>query len=84
MLDFSLERNKLKRNIPVKEYNDAFIIPGLIDTHIHGAVGHDTMDSTPEALKSIGDYLLTQGTTTLDANYSNKLHLKISIKLLPM
>lgn len=53
-----------KENIPVKEYNDAFIIPGLIDTHIHGAVGHDTMDSTPEALKSIGDYLLTQGTTT--------------------
>ena len=64
MLDFSLKKTLKKENIPVKEYNDAFIIPGLIDTHIHGAVGHDTMDSTPEALKSIGDYLLTQGTTT--------------------
>ena len=61
---FFSKENVEKENIPVKEYNDAFIIPGLIDTHIHGAVGHDTMDSTPEALKSIGDYLLTQGTTT--------------------
>lgn len=51
-------------NIPVKEYPNSFIIPGLIDTHIHGAVGHDTMDATPEALKKIGDYLLTQGTTS--------------------
>ena len=61
---FFSKENVEKENIPVKEYNDAFIIPGLIDTHIHGAIGHDTMDSTPEALKSIGDYLLTQGTTT--------------------
>ena len=51
-------------NIPVKEYPNSFIIPGLIDTHIHGAVGHDTMDATPEALQKIGDYLLTQGTTS--------------------
>lgn len=60
-----------KENIPVKEYNDAFIIPGLIDTHIHGAVGHDTMDSTPEAFKKYWGLSFNSRYYYMDANYSN-------------
>lgn len=51
-------------DITIKEYPQSYIIPGLIDTHIHGAVGYDTMDATSEALQKIGDYLLSQGTTS--------------------
>lgn len=61
---FLTKEQVLQQNIPTKEYNNAFIIPGLIDTHIHGAVGHDTMDATPAALQKIGDFLLSQGTTS--------------------
>ena len=35
--------------IPVKENLEALILPGMVDTHIHGAVGADTMDATPES-----------------------------------
>ncbi len=41
----------------------AFVMPGFIDTHIHGASGADVMDATPEALKTISKALLKEGTT---------------------
>lgn len=39
------------------------ILPGFIDVHIHGAVGVDVMDATPEALQKVSNYLATQGVT---------------------
>lgn len=38
-------------------------IPGMIDMHIHGAKGADTMDATPEALRTIASALPAEGTT---------------------
>ena len=61
---FISKEEALKQNIEIKEFPNSYILPGLIDTHIHGAVGCDTMDATPEALQKISDYLLTQGTTS--------------------
>lgn len=52
-----------RMGIPVQDYKECMILPGLVDSHIHGAVGCDTMDATPEALRKIGDYLLSEGTT---------------------
>jgi N-acetylglucosamine-6-phosphate deacetylase len=43
-----------------REYH---LIPGMIDMHIHGSCGYDVMDATPEALQTIADSLLKQGTT---------------------
>ncbi|WP_432663276.1 N-acetylglucosamine-6-phosphate deacetylase [Wukongibacter baidiensis] len=40
------------------------IIPGLIDLHIHGANGFDTMDSSYEALNEISKYLSANGVTS--------------------
>ncbi|WP_432408110.1 N-acetylglucosamine-6-phosphate deacetylase [Wukongibacter sp. M2B1] len=40
------------------------IIPGLIDLHIHGANGFDTMDSSYEVLNEISKYLSTNGVTS--------------------
>lgn len=39
------------------------ILPGFIDVHIHGAIGVDVMDATPQALQDVSRYLATQGVT---------------------
>jgi N-acetylgalactosamine-6-phosphate deacetylase len=43
------------------EYFDADLMPGLIDTHIHGAMGCDVMDATHTSLNSISLYLAKHG-----------------------
>lgn len=60
---------QIARSVPsqavlIKDYpKEFFLIPGLIDLHIHGSVGFDTMDGTPEALKKISQNLIKTGTT---------------------
>ncbi len=54
---------ELPSDISIRKYPHSYILPGLIDTHIHGAVGCDTMDASSDSLQKIGDYLLSQGTT---------------------
>ncbi|MEG1432416.1 N-acetylglucosamine-6-phosphate deacetylase [Eubacterium sp.] len=41
-----------------------YLSPGFIDTHIHGAGGHDTMEGTMEGLRSISSTLAQSGTTS--------------------
>jgi N-acetylglucosamine-6-phosphate deacetylase len=40
------------------------VIPGLIDTHIHGCAGADTMDATYDALNTMSKYLASHGVTS--------------------
>jgi N-acetylglucosamine-6-phosphate deacetylase len=40
-----------------------YMVPGLIDLHVHGCGGADTMDGTPAALAHMAKALLRQGTT---------------------
>lgn len=42
----------------------ALIAPGLIDTHLHGGLEHDTMDATPDALRAISRFLAARGITS--------------------
>lgn len=41
-----------------------YVIPGLVDIHIHGAVGRDFSDGDPEGLQEIAAYLKAQGITS--------------------
>ena len=41
----------------------ATILPGLIDVHIHGAVGVDTLDAEPGDLERVSQFLATRGVT---------------------
>jgi len=41
-----------------------WISPGLIDVHVHGAMGFDTMDATPEALHKMGSFFAEHGVTS--------------------
>lgn len=40
------------------------ICPGLVDMHMHGIDGHDTMDGTPESLQAISGALARYGVTS--------------------
>jgi N-acetylglucosamine-6-phosphate deacetylase len=42
-----------------------YLAPGFIDLHVHGAVGHDTMEASGEAFRSICDFHASGGTTSL-------------------
>src|ERR1700675_257671 len=42
-----------------------YLAPGFIDLHIHGALGRDTMEASPEAFRIICDYHASGGTTSL-------------------
>lgn len=39
------------------------VLPGFIDTHVHGAINLDTMDATPAALYGIAGYFAQHGVT---------------------
>jgi N-acetylglucosamine-6-phosphate deacetylase len=43
----------------------AFVAPGFIDLHVHGAVGRDTMEASVEALAQIAKFHATGGTTAM-------------------
>jgi len=46
----------------ILDYPGATLAPAFFDVHIHGAVGHDAMEATPEALDAIGRFLAARGT----------------------
>ncbi len=39
------------------------LMPGFIDLHVHGAVGHDTMDANPEGLAEMARFYAAHGVT---------------------
>lgn len=66
--DLAFDENgiTLGENLPIDEVvvTDGLIVPGFIDEHIHGAGGADVMDGTREALCSICQTLVKEGTTS--------------------
>ncbi len=45
------------------DLNGAYVLPGFIDTHIHGTDDDDAMDQDPAALERISKNVLQEGTT---------------------
>ena len=56
--------DKLPANIPEIDAMGKWIIPGLIDTHIHGSAGADTMDHDPDAYAALSHFLASKGVTS--------------------
>jgi len=42
----------------------AYVIPGLVDIHTHGAVGEDFSDGKPQGLQPLADYYAAHGVTS--------------------
>ena len=47
------------------DFGGNYLAPGFIDLHLHGAVGRDTMEASPDAFRAICDYHASGGTTSL-------------------
>jgi N-acetylglucosamine-6-phosphate deacetylase len=47
------------------DLNGNFLAPGFIDLHVHGGVGRDTMEASPEAFRAICNFHASGGTTSL-------------------
>lgn len=48
----------------VVEFGNGLLAPGLIDLHIHGAAGHDVMESDSDALACIERFLFQHGVSS--------------------
>ncbi|MBO4991062.1 MAG: amidohydrolase family protein, partial [Firmicutes bacterium] len=55
-------------NDGVIDADGAIVSPGLIDIHIHGAMGADVYDGTVEALDTIAGWLVQNGVTSFLAS----------------
>src|SRR5690625_3242422 len=60
-----LPQAQLPSDVPIKHVAGAYLIPGLVDIHIHGAagMGYDQIEKDP--LPHIGAHLLDNGITTV-------------------
>jgi len=45
------------------DFKHATVTAGLLDIHMHGAIGHDVMEGSTEALRSISKFLASHGVT---------------------
>lgn len=56
--------NELPTDIPEIDALGQWVLPGLIDIHIHGSFGADTMDHDPEAFAALSSFLASKGVTS--------------------
>jgi N-acetylglucosamine-6-phosphate deacetylase len=66
------------------EDQEDWLVPGLIDIHVHGAGGADIMDAQPASLQKVAQTLLREGTTAFLAATmtADEEHLSRSLKAL--
>ncbi len=55
--------NLLEKEVNFLDFEDNFISPGLLDLHLHGALGKDVMDLKIESLKQIAFHQASCGVT---------------------
>jgi N-acetylglucosamine-6-phosphate deacetylase len=60
---FPQEHELPEKEINYFDYEDKFISPGLIDLHLHGALGKDVMDADVESIKQIAVHQACCGVT---------------------
>lgn len=47
-----------------EDLRGAYVVPGLVDIHTHGAMGEDFSDGKPEGLQPMADYYASRGVTS--------------------
>lgn len=55
---------EVDNDVEIIDAQGGYLAPGMIDTHIHGGGGFDTMDASPEALNKISEVLAVHGITS--------------------
>lgn len=59
----SLDAEESITDVEVLDLSGLTVLPGFIDVHIHGAVGVDVLEASPDELNEVSAYLATQGVT---------------------
>jgi N-acetylglucosamine-6-phosphate deacetylase len=59
------ERTSARSEPQILDLDRNYLAPGFIDLHVHGALGRDTMEASPEAFRVICDFHASGGTTSL-------------------
>jgi N-acetylglucosamine-6-phosphate deacetylase len=59
------ERPRARGAYEVINIDGNYLAPGFIDLHVHGALGHDTMEASIEAFRAICDFHASGGTTSV-------------------
>lgn len=60
----AVEEQPFDSQADVVDYSDYLIVPGYVDTHVHGYGGHDIMDGTKVGLLEISKGLAQNGVTS--------------------
>jgi N-acetylglucosamine-6-phosphate deacetylase len=60
---FGSESQFQRDEVEVIDYDDAYIAPGFVDLHLHGALGKDVMDGDEESLRTIAEHQAKNGVT---------------------
>ena len=64
--DFEERRTRyLEESHEIMDGKGNYLIPGLIDIHLHGCMGYDFCDGSPEAVERIAKYQASIGVTTM-------------------
>lgn len=61
------ERRRLAAGNEIIDVAGSWVVPGLVDIHVHGGDGFDTLDGTPEALHGMARFLARHGVTSFIA-----------------
>lgn len=56
--------DEIPKDCEIIDVDGKYISPGLIDIHIHGNMGKDTMDSTDESIETISKSIMRHGVTS--------------------
>jgi N-acetylglucosamine-6-phosphate deacetylase len=54
----------LGRGREVIDVDGATVLPGFVDVHVHGAVGHEVMDGDVDALRAMSAFFASHGVTS--------------------
>ncbi|MCQ2388656.1 MAG: N-acetylglucosamine-6-phosphate deacetylase [Kiritimatiellae bacterium] len=60
----SVSRAKPPKGAEIVDVKGAYVVPGFIDVHLHGACGYDVCDATEEAITKIAEAKLAEGCTS--------------------
>lgn len=56
--------DQIEENAEVIDANKGYIVPGLVDIHIHGYLGEDTSDGNADGIKKMANGIMKNGVTS--------------------